>query len=413
MSKNEFDALLLKKLQEEELEYKPASWDTLARSLPPALTPASAAGKGKPWLKITGIAAAVALILGTVFVVQLNRNTTTAPEQPQLAQQPAPTPDQVPLPQQVNPPQQPEDAVARTAKPGTATPQRNGLFPGNGQVQPVYHTPVPENGHYNPAPQQPVPGNSPQQIANNLPTPQPIPEIQPVKEEKVAHNPAERNNVAPNAAGNYKDMAFASPFYEGNGTEQKSSKTSVSLGGGVNYGNLNTGYTAGISVRRKVAGDFFVDGSVAMMYNNNANNVAANNGPSLGDANNTAAKPASFSPNQLASPALQPLQKLYYVQFNPSIGYQVEKHVALSVGGDFQQMLNRQEEIVQPESNSAKVFPAFDVGLTTKSEFAITPNIQAGLMYREGLNSLLKSEGSRYVNRRYVQVQFKYNIPVN
>jgi hypothetical protein len=96
---------------------------------------------------------------------------------------------------------------------------------------------------------------------------------------------------------------------------------------------------------------------------------------------------------------------------NPSFGYQIEDKVALSVGGDFQKMLNKKDEIVQPDNNNTKIFPTMDIGLTTKSEFIISPNLQAGLVYREGLNNLFKSDAP-YVNRRYVQVQFKYNIPL-
>jgi hypothetical protein len=154
-----------------------------------------------------------------------------------------------------------------------------------------------------------------------------------------------------------------------------------------------------------------VDGTVAMMYNNNATNVAANNGPSVGGNGNTAARPSSFE-SSISSPALDPIQRLYYVQFNPSVGYQIEDKVALSVGGDFQRILNKRDEIIQPNNSDTKVFPNFDIGITTKSEFTITPNIQAGLVYREGLNNLLKGDGGKYVNRRYFQVQFKYNLPL-
>ena len=239
-----------------------------------------------------------------------------------------------------------------------------------------------------------------------------IPEIKKeIKEEPfvIAKND---NKSSGNFAYN-NENAYPSAFYEGK-SAAKSPKTSLAVAGGVNYGNLNTGYSAGLSVRRKVAGDFFVDGTVAMMYNNNASNVVNYSGPPANNDNSLAARPAAGKMS-VSSPAIEPTQNLYYVQFNPSFGYQIEKHVALSVGGDFQQMVRKKEgeEKVQLISNNAKLFPNFDIGLTTKSEFSITPNIQAGLIYREGLNNLLKSEGSKYVNRRYVQVQFKYNLPVN
>jgi hypothetical protein len=457
MSKNEFDELLLKKFREAELEYNPASWDKLSQLLPsnPAAGDSSfdellrnklqgeeleykaehweqlalllpvtqvpisdpinftAGNKNKRWGLAAGIAAAILLMVGTVFFFKQINNGPDESTQPSLVKKDS-------QPSNNNTTVQQNKVNTTTGTPQTPAIAQHGKV----QQQPV--SPVQQNAVNNAqnnslyntinsvnqnivSPQQP---QQPQQIAqSNTVTPQPsiIDGSQPVIE-KITITPAKENPIPESYT--YNNTTYASAFYEGNGKGNKNAKTSISVGGGVNYGNLNTGYSAGVSIRRKVAGDFFVDGTVAMMYNNNANNVAINNGPSLSD-NNTAARPASFNETPLASPALDPIQKLYYVQFNPSIGYQLEKHVALSVGGDFQKMLNKTEEIVQPESNNSKLFPNLDVGLTAKSEFSITPSIQAGLMYREGLNNLIKNDGSKYVNRRYIQVQFKYNIPVN
>jgi hypothetical protein len=423
-----FDALLVNKLDTEELEYKAEHWEQLAGMLPPALAPVAdqptliPAGKRR-WALAAGIAAALVLAVGSaVFFSQMNHTDTAENNQPQVATN-TKTATNATAPQSQQSTGQ--TAIVQSIQP-TATPNNinnqaniqanktNNIAAQNNQQA---HNNTTQNSFFNtnlnPVVPQVLP-QQPQNIARNEPSPQPtivVPQPNPVVDNPVYHEPTPAPGVATPVYA-YNEVSDASAFYEGNANTKRNAKTSISLGGGVNYGNLNAGYTAGITVRRKVAGDFFVDGTVAMMYNNNASNVAVNNGPSLADAN-TAARPSSFNETPLASPALDPIQKLYYVQFNPSIGYQVEKHVALSVGGDFQQMLNKKEEIVQPESNNSKVFPNFDVGLTTKSEFSITPNIQAGLMYREGLNNLLKNDGSKYVNRRYVQVQFKYNIPVN
>jgi hypothetical protein len=414
-----FDELLRDKLQGDELEYKTEHWEQLALLLPPTLVPVSntetfiAGNKKKRWGFATGIAAAILLMIGTVFFFRQMNNGPDESNQPSLVKKdPKPNNTNTTVQQNntnavTNTPQNPAVAQQSNVQPQMGSPVQQQSVKNSTPSNSFYNTinPVTPNIITPQQPQQP-----PQQIAqNNTIQPQPaiIQESAPA-EEKMAVQ-INKNDVPENYT--YNNTTYASAFYEGNGKSNKSAKTSISLAGGVNYGNLNTGYSAGVSVRHKVSGDFFVDGTVAMMYNNNASNVAINNGPSLSD--NTAARPASFNETPLASPALDPIQKLYYVQFNPSIGYQLEKHVALSIGGDFQQMLNKKEEIVQPESNNSKLFPNFDVGLTTKSEFSITPNIQAGLLYREGLNNLLKNDGSKYVNRRYIQVQFKYNIPVN
>jgi hypothetical protein len=412
-----FDELLRNKLQGDELEYKAKHWEQLALLLPPTLVPVSntetfiAGNKNKKWGLAAGIAAAIVLMVGTVFFFRQINNGPDEPNQPSLVKKdPKPANTNTIASQNntnavTNTPQNPVVAQQNNVRPQTVSPaQQQQAVKNNTQRNSLYNT-------INPVTPSIVTPQQPQQIAQNNIIP-----IQPaiIKEELPAEQkiaaPVNENRAPENYA--YSNTTYASAFYEGNGRNNKKVKTSVAVGGGVNYGNLNTGYSAGVSIRRKVAGDFFVDGTVAMMYNNNANNVAVNNGPSLSD-NKTAARPAAFNETPLASPALDPIQKLYYVQFNPSIGYQIEKHVALSIGGDFQKMLNKTEEIVQPESNNSKLFPNLDVGLTTKSEFSITPNIQAGLLYREGLNNLLKNDGSKYVNRRYIQVQFKYNIPVN
>lgn len=408
-----FDELLRNKLQQEELEYKKEHWEQLAFLLPPTLVPVSnattfiAGNKNKRWGLAAGIAAAIVLMVGSVFFFKQINNGPDEPTQPSLVKKDSkPNNTNTTVKQNTNTttntPQTPAVAQQSNTQPQTVSPVQQQAAKNNARSNSLYNTITPV-----------IPNiiTQPQQIAQNniIPLQPAIIQEEPPVEQKIAAQVNE-NPIPENYA--YSNTTYASAFYEGNGKSNKNAKTSISVGGGVNYGNLNTGYSAGVSIRRKVAGDFFVDGTVAMMYNNNASNVAINNGPSLSD-NNTAARPAAFNETPLASPALDPIQKLYYVQFNPSIGYQIEKHVALSVGGDFQKMLNKTEEIVQPESNNSKLFPNLDVGLTTKSEFSITPNIQAGLLYREGLNNLLKNDGSKYVNRRYIQVQFKYNIPVN
>lgn len=405
MSKNEFDELLLKKLQEEDLPYNPEHWDHLSQLLPPSLAPA--ANRGRKWLIATGIAAAAAFILAGVFYVQLmDKNQDAFPvQEPAVAQKQTTAPDatatrtvpaQLPSEQE----QQVMPVVPQNSQvPGPATANNSSY---NKQITP-----------YKPAPV--VPGSTTREeqqpreaVVRETPKEQIVPQSPLPEEHKenagIAKNKENRMNlpVYPDHFDN-RDPVFT-------GGASKNNKTSVSLGGGVNYGNLNTGYTVGVSARTKITGNFFVDGTVAMMYNNNANNVVNYNGAST--VANLAAKPAGQLPG---SPAVEPTQSLYYVQFNPSIGYQIDKNVALSVGSDFQQMLSRTDgaEKVQLAADNTKIFPAFDIGLTTKSEFNITPNIQAGLMYREGLSNLLKNDGNKYVNRRYFQVQFKYNIPVN
>jgi hypothetical protein len=409
MSKNEFDELLLKKLQEEELEYNQEHWEHLSQLLPPSLAPA--ANKGRKWFIATGIAAAAAFILAAVFYAKLmDKNKDAFPvQEPVLAKNKA---EEAQSPATQNLVHTPSVTTQQNVPAPSLHNNQTPVITGNSSqanlkqpaVNPVTQPPV--------VPQHIIPEQQPKQetVAHQTPEEKaPVPPS-PWNDKKentntVAHNKTERNSfpVYPNNFDN-RQSGFT-------GAGSKNNRTSVSVGGGVNYGNLNTGYTVGVSARTKIAGNFFVDGAVAMMYNNNANNVVNYNGGA-----NTVAKSFARPGGQLpASPSVEPTQNLYYVQVNPSIGYQIDRNIAMSVGSDFQQMLSRTDgaEKVQLAADNAKIFPAFDVGLTTKSEFNITPNIQAGLMYREGLSNLLKNDGNQYVNRRYFQVQFKYNIPVN
>ncbi len=411
MSKNEFDELLLKKLQEEDLAYDPEHWDRLSQLLPPSLAPA--ANKGRKWLIATGIAAAAAFVLATVFYVKLmdKSNDAFPVQEPSVAQKPTET---VPAPAtgtNVTPPSVQERQNMPVPAPSNPAPAP--VTANNSSSANPYTTRAP----YNPAQviPVPVPGTTTREEEHKE---EKMAQEPPREQQIVPQSPMPRQKESPVVAKKEENQASVPTYFndfdnDGPATyvsgAAKANRTSLSLGGGVNYGNLNTGYTVGVSARTKIAGNFFVDGTVAMMYNNNANNVANYNG-------STTAKALARPSGQLAaSPAIEPTQNLYYVQVNPSIGYQIDKNVALSVGSDFQQMLSRTDgsEKVQLAADNTKIFPAFDVGLTTKSEFNITPNIQAGLMYREGLSNLLKNDGNKYVNRRYFQVQFKYNIPVN
>src|SRR5690606_34629725 len=121
------------------------------------------------------------------------------------------------------------------------------------------------------------------------------------------------------------------------------------------------------------------------------------------------------STTMVNSPAINPsTNNLYYLQFNPTFGYKVDKDISISIGGDLQQMLNTPQpgEIkISTADSKVKVLPTMDIGITAKSESDICPNIQAGMLFREGLNNYF-SNNEEFFNRRYIQVQFKYNLPI-
>ncbi len=407
MSNNEFDKLLLKKLREEEMEYKPESWERLSQLLPPEMPSIKADGNRK-WLVLTSAAAVVAMSLAVFFFYKFVQNKPANDGKAALLAgqiiapvKPAPT----------------EEMVLHNTTEYTPQPARGGKTPSAAAHVTAYSLPTLATTRGSTANnlaasmniaamrQKEQSVNSNAMIKENTGNDIVATPAQP----PVTDKPEQNQQLFAHEASNLPRVTYDNYLSQ----NKNAGQTSIGLGGGMSYGNMNAGYAIGVSARTKIAGDFFVDGTVAMLYNNNTSNTAVNNGPPLNDNSyKTAARPESFS-QTVATPAISPIQKLYYVQFNPSVGYQIDPNIAVSVGGDFQQMLNKNEEIVLQSANQAKILPNFDIGLTTKSEFSITPNIQAGLIYREGLNNLIKNESIKYVNRRYIQVQFKYNLPLN
>ena len=411
MAITEFDQAIIAKVDEGELAYNPQQWDKIAAALPPSTAIPFTPVRNK-WKIPAGLAAALVLLLGgTLFFKSLNDNKVIDTPQPQITKVEKPVDKEI-----TDTPQPATTATTATEKNKTTNSNSNvatnNTAGSNTSTQAQNNSVIP---FFNKEEKQDIAQIIPQKEEQTVNTP-PVEIPRSNKELKgeapfiIAKSKEQNNNDY--GLSSKADPYYASAFYEGKPNAKKNAKTSVAVAGGVNYGNVSTGYSAGVSLRRKIAGDFFVDGTVAMLYNNNANDLINYSGPT--PQGNRAARPAS-NVMAVSAPAIEPTQNLYYVQFNPSVGYQIEKHVALSVGGDFQQMMKTEDGIekMQLLPNSAKVFPTFDVGITAKSEFGITPNIHAGLVYREGLNNLLKSGNNQYVNRRYVQVQFKYSLPVN
>jgi hypothetical protein len=407
-----FDTLLQQKLQEDTFEYNPKSWQQLSESLEqPAEKEPKVIPFGKKWGIAIGTAAAVCLLAGIAYLLNDSHKTNLQNIPSMVQQQPVQPSNQNANENLNNNPAVQPSTINQPVNTAPFAHQNKGIQQQqNLNILGLNNRPANAPPNTNPSVLQ-------QKVTEEqTPATQEQIAVQPhdtksaldgfdkaMKAPIVKEQPTNAEIAMRNAAQNWpQDITVAKEGAMGG------AKTNVALGGGVNYGNLNTGYNGAVTVKRKISRDFFVDGTVGMMYNNNANNVAVNNGPAF--ASNLASKPSSTT---ISSPALAPIQRLYYVQFNPSFGYQIEDKVALSVGGDFQQMVGNKDEVVQPQNDNTKIFPTLDVGLTTKTEFSIMPNLQAGLVYREGLNNLIKGgDNGSYVNRRYLQVQFKYNIPM-
>jgi len=397
MGKKEFDDLLFKKFQEEDLEYNPEHWDKLSQRL---MDP-EAKKKNKVLLFSLGIAAAVALVLASVLLIKFvntdesNIHGVINNLVQQQSEQPWPAEGY---------PEQQNDA--------TKSKGNKNAHPKN--LSPTLSSPQPNLAFANSSSKVTITQEGENAIQKN----------HNIKTTDADIENREITNVVNALQGDYEspqnsfseskpnsDPDYIKSFgiqQEPNhwASHKQEKQTSIGVSGGVNYGSLSTGYSFGLSAKQDLGKDFFVDGTIAFMYNNNTTN--------MGDyAGKTSGRPALGAIN-MSSPAFSPSQNLYYLQFNPSFGYQVLKEVAVSIGGDMQQMVSADNSIekIKFTENGVETFPTLDFGLTGKAEFNVTPNIRTGVIFREGLSNLMNRNDIQYVNRRYFQVQFKYNIPV-
>lgn len=182
---------------------------------------------------------------------------------------------------------------------------------------------------------------------------------------------------------------------------------STGLTTGKNQNGLNIALNGVYNLNENV----FIEGTLA--YQNNNPNDVMHSTKIINqdiDMSNAMGKPQAF-----ASPAIsKDLEELHYVQFNPSVGYKFNDVISVSFGADVQNLVNQKNtEILtyNKELNTVEKIAKTDLGLTTKTEFKITKNLKTGLTVRNGINNLFKkNDGLNYVNRQYIQLQFRYNI---
>lgn len=176
-------------------------------------------------------------------------------------------------------------------------------------------------------------------------------------------------------------------------------RTSISLTGGLNYGSLNNGFVAGVNTKQVLSNKLFLEGDLTVMSNN---------------SNQTVSQPEYIKYQYAASVGMKPAPIQYtntnylYIQFNPTLGFQIMKKVSLGLGADLQTLLGNESTLVYA-NDQIKTLPGIDVGVTGKTEVALTPRIKAGLLYREGINNFINSSNT-YLDRNYLQLQMKFRV---
>ncbi len=211
-------------------------------------------------------------------------------------------------------------------------------------------------------------------------------------------------------------------------TPRREGVTSLAVIGGVSYGTQSNGYAVGASARRKIGSKMFVEGDIAFINSSNYTNSSYAVTPGSGSSSTSSAvgsgsvvasrgtlvKSTGSGDATGASNEIIKTQKIEYnsayVQITPTVGYQPIKQVAIGVGTDFQQMLNdNRPEASKYDKGNLRQAPLFDVGLMGKLEVAITSNIKAAVLYREGINNVVTPNNAS-VDRNYLQFQMKYSI---
>ncbi|MBS1783435.1 MAG: hypothetical protein JSS78_10240 [Bacteroidetes bacterium] len=362
MTSNEFDNLIKSKFEEHSFEYSAEKWDVFARQLPKKK-------KRIPigWIKTGGIAAGLILFMsGIAWFISNNKVQKVHVAQQYITLPPSTSMNNQSEVQPTTSHQNKTKQIVSLTKPTKAIKAQQLLY----QTR--------QNNI-----------NSPTLVVqHNSSTEHPMEVLQ------ESNEPSSSDVVfAPKQNQLSKEPTSVSNFTSRPNFNQKQKSTTINLAGGMNYGTLNTGFSAGINARQKLGGHFFVESDLAFV-------------------NNHAGQTFSPQAQQIAAQNKMPIDyrntNLMYVQINPAVGYQVFKNVSIGLGADMQQLVNGENTLVNV-NDEIRTIPATDFGLTGKTEISISPKVKAGLQYRSGINNLMNSSTS-YFDRRYFQVQLKYSV---
>jgi hypothetical protein len=396
MSRNDFDELLRKKMNEEELDYNPAHWEQLVQKLPQERGITSLP---LPWYRKlgwpAGIAAAVLLAVAAAFFwFDMPQNNAPTPIVQKSAQPQLPNN----APKNNNP--EPDHTVTTPfLQPATYAGTPSGItdrLPSR-----------PNNTSYVTIDKEREEGVKSDQFPSSS-------MLQPQQQETTLMEDSKTSQIVAAPKDNFSlpksSTSNPDPYFNAYTLvqQQAEGRTSLAVGGGVNYGTFKTGVTFGISARQYIGKNVFVDGTVAMNINQGNDNTLHYTGNVMSDLfsgnNNARSRPSGH---------FYQATDFYYIQINPTLGYKLGRIFSLSAGPDFQQLLrDGSDKAIMFMDDGVKIIPDMDMGLTGKAEFSITPNIQSGIIYREGLNNFIRNNDN-YLNRRYIQVQMRFTVPLN
>lgn len=396
MNASEFDGLLRRRYEQHEFAYQPEDWNLLKVQLDKEMPERTS--RSRPFfllLLVPGMAASVAAIACCVYLIQnTGKFTTGAPVPSHAGNMTAKPARSVRLAAEI------PTAITTTIAASATAPAAAASSPVAAVSEPV--TVVPAASAENTAP-----------VTTN-------PErVQPSSVVIVQNRSTPARSTATTPGRRFDRIDFTMFVAD----EERHNTTSVSVGGGVNYGSMNAGYMVGVNARKNLNSRIYVEGDVAMVNNATtryietvtpgSSNISRSNAKLSQFAKLTNNTPLSADDPNLAGQPVRNVQSqntnLYYIQVAPTIGYQLYPELSVGIGPDFQQLLQSDEKKVIKESNNQAVesLPAFDMGIQAKAEVSVTRKLKAGLQYRKGMNTMLQKSS---IDRNYMQIQIKYTM---
>lgn len=383
MKPSEFDELLRSGFGQHEFAFNPDNWARMNSRLEQKPAATAAAARPRRWPLIGGMAAAAAVLIACALFLLPG----AAPEAADVtAFQPVSERTlALPAAEETSPAPALLSASARSSR-----MLRSSLKPGS--------TPVPAPAEEKPFAEVPAPQQQGPVVAGN-PEKDRTPAV-PAKKQVQRIDLSQMN------------------AYEDDDDPRPKNNASFSLGGGVNYGSLNTGYAVALNARKSLNRRLYVEGDLGVVSNNSSYSSSVTSGQlrtlqaNASNADKGGGDYAGLAASAEAAGVERHDENFYYLQFAPTVGYQLSRRLSIGAGPDFQQLLQGGGEktvVTSSDYRSVEVVPDFDFGVQGKTEYAVSSRLKAGLQYREGLNNMFH-KGDKLVNRRYMQVHLKYRL---
>jgi hypothetical protein len=375
MKAKEFDNLIKSKIEENDFEYTPESWDRLSWQMQHT-QPAKGINKRFLLTLVSGIAATTALFAAVMFYQSPKETEGTQP---------------ITVHSNTLPHAQNNDIVSDNS---AAAPQVTANI-----ITPLKKTMLPVRAESIMQVQDLQNEIAKSENAGN-------------EEHVIISTPEDRKNnqspdlTAKNIPGS---RLFTDAIYDQIDNDViRSKKIKFSFGGGYSYGSVGAGYLVSASAQKKISDRFYIESDLAFV-NNSATSTTTKEMPGL--SNPDPSKMPGFQTTNVIEPqkitSIENLN-LFYVQLTPTVGYNVSKKMTVGMGADFQKLLQQKYTHVSDADGNLYVIPGMDLGFVGKVEYAFSQRIRTGLSYRESANKII--EDKDFLRRNYMQIQLKYRI---